>query len=87
MAVTDAPANCFVPELLELYPGAKVVTVTRDRARWWASWGAIQDAAGAGFLAVVLAVVPGRRWYPKLVVQFLDQYVFSHSPRLLSSRD
>lgn len=75
VAVTDAPANCFVPELLELYPDARVVTVTRDRARWWASWGAVKDAAGAGFLNVVLAVVPGRRWYPWLVTQFLEQWV------------
>lgn len=72
VAVTDAPANCFVPELLELYPGAEVVCVERDRAGWWASWASVTETAGAGFLRVFLAVVPGKRWYPVLVGQFLE---------------
>jgi hypothetical protein len=35
---TDAPHNFVVPELVELYPDAKVVLVTRDPQRWWASF-------------------------------------------------
>lgn len=37
--MTDPPAVDFVPELLELYPDAKAVLVTRDRDRWWESFG------------------------------------------------
>ncbi|KAF2022138.1 hypothetical protein BU24DRAFT_488417 [Aaosphaeria arxii CBS 175.79] len=33
VAITDAPGNCFVPELLELYPDARVIAVRRNRAR------------------------------------------------------
>ncbi|PHH58953.1 hypothetical protein CDD81_4067 [Ophiocordyceps australis] len=34
VAITDAPGIFFLPELLELYPDAKVVLVTRDPGRW-----------------------------------------------------
>lgn len=37
VAVTDNPAICFVTELAELYPDAKVVLVERDPDRWWSS--------------------------------------------------
>jgi hypothetical protein len=74
VAITDAPGNCFVEELLEIYPEAEVICVSRDRKKWWASWEAVAKQAGAGFLNWFLAPVPGRRWYPKLVTQFLEQY-------------
>jgi hypothetical protein len=73
VAITDAPGNCFVAELLELYPEAEVVCVQRNREKWWKSWQSVSNAAGAGFLSWFLAVVPGKRWYPKLVTQFLEQ--------------
>ncbi|KAH7183335.1 uncharacterized protein B0J16DRAFT_373813 [Fusarium flagelliforme] len=73
VAITDAPGNCFVEELLEIYPDAEVICVTRDREKWWASWEAVSKMAGAGFLNVFLMPVPGKRWYPKLVTQFLEQ--------------
>lgn len=73
VAITDAPGNCFVEELLELYPEAEVICVTRDREKWWASWEAVSKQAGAGFLNMFLMPVPGKRWYPKLVSQFSKQ--------------
>ncbi|KAG9252562.1 uncharacterized protein F5Z01DRAFT_676037 [Emericellopsis atlantica] len=80
VGITDAPGNIFIDELLELYPDAQVVAVTRDRARWWQSWEAVTKTAGAGFLNVFLAPVPGKRWYPKLVMQFLEQQEERHGP-------
>lgn len=71
--MTDAPANCFIEELLELYPDAVVVTVERDPANWWKSWASVTEMADATFLKWFLAPVPGKRWYPKLVTQFLQQ--------------
>lgn len=73
VAITDAPGNCFVEELLELYPNAQVICVRRNRENWWKSWESVTKTAGAGFLSWFLAVVPGKRWYPKLVVQYLEQ--------------
>ncbi|KKZ65394.1 hypothetical protein EMCG_08774 [[Emmonsia] crescens] len=34
VAITDAPGNCFVGELLELYPEAEVVCVCRNAETW-----------------------------------------------------
>jgi hypothetical protein len=76
VAITDAPGNCFVGELLELYPDARFVCVRRDKIRWWESWKSVTNQAGAGFLSWFLAPVPGKRWYPKLVAQFLEMLVF-----------
>jgi hypothetical protein len=73
VAITDAPGNCFVEELLEIYPDAEVVCVRRNRERWWKSWESVTNTAGQGFLNWFLAPVPGKRWYPKLVTQFLEQ--------------
>ncbi|KAL4727946.1 hypothetical protein ACLX1H_004645 [Fusarium chlamydosporum] len=80
VAITDAPGNCFVEELLELYPEAEVICVTRDREKWWASWEAVSKQAGAGFLNMFLMPVPGKRWYPKLVSQFSKQQVERFGP-------
>ncbi|CAM1503152.1 Fc.00g079280.m01.CDS01 [Cosmosporella sp. VM-42] len=73
VAITDAPGNCFIGELLELYPDAEVFCVHRNRERWWKSWESVTKQAGAGFLNWFLSPVPGKRWYPKLVTQFLEQ--------------
>ncbi|KAE9372773.1 hypothetical protein N431DRAFT_339932 [Stipitochalara longipes BDJ] len=73
VAITDAPGNCFIAELLELYPDAEVVCVRRNPVTWWKSWESVTKQAGAGFLNWFLASVPGKRWYPKLVAQFLEQ--------------
>jgi hypothetical protein len=53
VAVTDAPANHFIPELLELYPDAIVVCVSRDPIKWWASWSAVVAKATPSWLKVV----------------------------------
>lgn len=52
VAVTDAPANHFIPELLELYPNAIVVCVSRDPKKWWASWSAVVGKATPRWLKV-----------------------------------
>ncbi|KAF2110598.1 P-loop containing nucleoside triphosphate hydrolase protein [Lophiotrema nucula] len=72
VAITDAPGNCFMPELLELYPDAQVICVHRDPARWWQSWEPVTRTAGQAILNLLMAPVPGKRWYPRLVTQFLE---------------
>lgn len=68
--VTDLPAIDFVPELLELYPDARVVLVTRDRERWWESFGKVLNMAQLRFLSVLAAPMPGLRWFPGTVVHW-----------------
>lgn len=38
VGVTDSLYCRFIPELLELYPDAKVVLAHRDRDKWWESY-------------------------------------------------
>jgi hypothetical protein len=48
VAIADAPGNCFIAELLELYPDAEVVCVRRNPVKWWKSWEPVTKRAGAG---------------------------------------
>ncbi|KAH7354852.1 P-loop containing nucleoside triphosphate hydrolase protein [Rhexocercosporidium sp. MPI-PUGE-AT-0058] len=44
-AITDGPANCFGPELIDAYPDAKVVLVKRDYDAWLKSFDGIIEGA------------------------------------------
>lgn len=44
VASSDQPGCFFVEELLELYPGAKVIATTRERESWWASYTTLQKS-------------------------------------------
>lgn len=65
-AVTDVPTNAFIAELVELYPDAKVVLVTRDPDRWFNSMQTLLKD-GYGSMLVLKAMLwpcPGWRWAP-----------------------
>jgi hypothetical protein len=62
-AVTDAPCSQFVPELLEIYPNAKVICTTRDPIAWEKSMIQVQGLAMAWFLRAVLLPLPGMRHF------------------------
>lgn len=63
-AVTDAPCSQLVPELLEIYPNAKVICTTRDPVTWEKSMQHIQNIAMRWFLRAALLPVPGMRHFP-----------------------
>lgn len=60
-AVTDAPCSEFIPELLEIYPDAKVIRTTRDPIAWEKSMVQVQSLAMAWFLRAVLLPLPAMR--------------------------
>lgn len=62
-AITDAPASQLVPELLELYPHAKVIVTVRDRDSWVQSMQQISSLAKLWFLGAVLLPLPGMRYF------------------------
>ncbi|KJZ71270.1 hypothetical protein HIM_09343 [Hirsutella minnesotensis 3608] len=69
VGVADCPlAVCFLPELLELYPDARVVLVTRDPDRWWTSMQLFYDSLprvrGYRGLGLLLLPCPRWRWVP-----------------------
>ncbi|KAE8325388.1 NAD dependent epimerase/dehydratase [Aspergillus sergii] len=62
-AITDAPGAQLVPELLELYPDAKVICTVRDPDAWIKSMDQVAGLATLWFLRVVLLPLPGMRHF------------------------
>ncbi|KAF2503252.1 hypothetical protein BU16DRAFT_34244 [Lophium mytilinum] len=63
-ATTDTPGAQFVPELLELYPDAKVICTVRDPDEWAKSIGATSQQALQWYLRVVLLPLTTMRHFP-----------------------
>ncbi|POR31922.1 Uncharacterized protein TPAR_07871 [Tolypocladium paradoxum] len=86
VGITDAPGTMFLPELLELYPNAKVVLVTRDPDRWLKSMEPIMKNAGINALVLktLLFPCPTWRWAPTFLQHMLllkhNDYVRAQVP-------
>ncbi|KAI0196363.1 P-loop containing nucleoside triphosphate hydrolase protein [Astrocystis sublimbata] len=70
IGVADMPPLDFIPELMELYPEAKVVLVERDPDRWLDSLMVVSRASNKPWLPYLVWVVPGWRWFPELVKHY-----------------
>ncbi|KAJ5873520.1 uncharacterized protein N7473_013393 [Penicillium subrubescens] len=73
-AVTDAPCSQFVPELLEIYPNAKVICTARDPISWEKSMIQAQGLAMAWFLRAVLLPLSGMRHFVDYTEQLAIQW-------------
>ncbi|KAF4261646.1 hypothetical protein CNMCM8812_004840 [Aspergillus fumigatus] len=62
-AVTDTPACHLLPELLELYPDAKVVCTVRDPLAWEKSMKQAHGLTRTWFLKALLFPLPGMRHF------------------------
>lgn len=67
-AITDSPGSQFVPELMQLYPHAKVVCTVRDPDPWKQSMHRVISMIVLSFLRVVLLPLPGMRHWINYVV-------------------
>lgn len=69
VATTDTPSAQFVPELLELWPDAKVICTVRDSDAWSRSIDQIVRASStrSWFLRLVLFPLPGLRHFTTYV--------------------
>lgn len=54
-----------MPEMMELYPDAKVVLVRRDPEKWWNSIATLTSRTTPWWLGAVLAPIPGWRYLAK----------------------
>ncbi|KAJ4413536.1 hypothetical protein N0V82_008474 [Gnomoniopsis sp. IMI 355080] len=54
IATTDGPGMNFVPELMRLYPDAKVLCSIRDEDEWVKSWNPMNEGTLAWYLDIVL---------------------------------
>jgi len=70
VGLTDTPNFDFIPELVELYPEAKVVLVTRDPDRWWTSIGGNLKYAFPWYLPILTAPMPQLRWFPSIAAHW-----------------
>ncbi|KAI1633480.1 hypothetical protein F4809DRAFT_585343 [Biscogniauxia mediterranea] len=69
-ATADLPPADFMPEMMALYPDARVVLVRRDPDRWWASIAALIARTAPWWLAPLMAPIPGWRFLPEFAREF-----------------
>ncbi|KAL6234062.1 hypothetical protein BDW75DRAFT_231451 [Aspergillus navahoensis] len=62
-AITDTPGCQLVPELLELYPDAKVICTVRDPEAWERSMTQAHSMTVLSFLKLLLLPLPGMRHF------------------------
>lgn len=74
-ATTDAPASGLVPELMELYPDAKVICTIRDPKSWEKSMEGISNAATMWFLRFVLFPLPALRYFVGYINVLRDAWI------------
>ncbi|RYP73164.1 hypothetical protein DL771_003800 [Monosporascus sp. 5C6A] len=72
VATTDYPTLDFIPELMELYPEARVVLVRRDPERWARSIEEISKHVTTWWLPYAMWPVPGWRWFPTFLHHFAE---------------
>ena len=63
VAITDSPGSQFIPELMELYPDAKVICTTRDPVLWEPSMMRVQSLTGVWFARLALLPLQGMRHF------------------------
>lgn len=68
VAVTDAPFTSALPELIKLYPDAKVIVTVRDAEAWEKSMVTVSNAATIWFLKFALFPLPTLRYF----VDYID---------------
>ncbi|PYI35365.1 NAD dependent epimerase/dehydratase [Aspergillus indologenus CBS 114.80] len=62
-AITDAPGCQLLPELLALYPDAKVICTVRDPVAWEKSMAQVHSFTRLHFLKLLLLPLPGMRHF------------------------
>lgn len=75
-AVTDAPATGLVPELLELYPDAKVICTVRNEDSWERSMAGVASASTKWFLRALLLPLPAMRHFVDYINALREQWLF-----------
>ncbi|KAI0172542.1 P-loop containing nucleoside triphosphate hydrolase protein [Hypoxylon sp. FL1284] len=70
VATADMPVVSFMEEMIELYPDAKVVLVTRDPQKWWNSLVALTTQAMPWWVPIGVAPISGWRYIPSFMYYF-----------------
>ncbi|PPJ50777.1 hypothetical protein CBER1_07468 [Cercospora berteroae] len=76
VAVADPPLSILHPELLKLYPDAKVIVTVRDREPWMRSMAEVIKLSQPKLATFIFWWVPSVRWLPKLA-EHMTHLVFT----------
>lgn len=82
VGITDCPGSMFVPELLQLYPNAKVVLVKRDPERWVQSMAPVYKHWNPWWFKYLAWPYPGWRWLSDIMDDVLDKYATLQPERM-----
>ncbi|KAK5797618.1 hypothetical protein VI817_003909 [Penicillium citrinum] len=74
-AITDCPGGQLVPELMELYPNAKVICTVRDPVKWEKSLDQVRGITLMWFIQGILLPLPGMRHFISYCTLLRDQWV------------
>ena len=74
-ATTDTPASQLVPELMELYPDAKIICTVRNAKSWAKSVEGVSNAATMWFLRFVLFPLPTLRFFVDYINLLRDAWI------------
>ncbi|KAK2596213.1 hypothetical protein QQS21_006361 [Conoideocrella luteorostrata] len=64
VASNDYPVLAYIPQLVKLYPDAKIICTTRDVDSWAKSMDAVAKAASQWYLRILLLPLPSLRYFP-----------------------
>lgn len=70
VGTADLPPSDFMPEMIQLYPEAKVILVKRDPEKWWNSIATLTSRTTPSWLGFVLAPIPGWRYLAKFAAHY-----------------
>lgn len=70
VGIVDLPGISVLPEMMELYPDAKVLLVTRDPEKWWPSIRPLIENGTNTFHLILTCIYPGLRWFSPQVDEF-----------------
>ena len=82
-AITNAPASRLVPELMELYPDAKIICTVRDAKSWAKSLEGASKAVTMWFLRFVLFPLPTLRFFVEYIDLQRDAWIRLYGEREL----
>ncbi|OAQ65191.1 NAD dependent epimerase/dehydratase [Pochonia chlamydosporia 170] len=75
VATTDCPGTMYIPELVDLYPDAKVICTVRDEESWEKSMAVVSTAATKWFMRALFLPMPSLRYFPAYIDTLRDIWV------------
>ncbi|CZT25722.1 uncharacterized protein RCC_11391 [Ramularia collo-cygni] len=86
VAVADPPLSLLYPELLELYPDAKVIVTIRDHDSWAKSMTDMFKTTGPVLVGRIFFWLPSVRWLPSLHISLTHIFFQKHGIEMVDKQ-